>query len=98
MPALAEPITLLIDHEPLDDDDLAHIRAALDESHLVTVHTPSWSLTIRCGVLVRIGFHVGAEGHAAAIAAVESSSVWSSLGGMGIVIAREVVVALARDA
>ena len=97
VPTLEEPTTIIFDHEPLHDADLDSIRTALDEAHLVVVHAPSWSVAVRRGVLVRIGFDVGDEGHTAASAAVESSSVWASLGSMNVVIVGEVVVELRRD-
>lgn len=98
MPALAEPTTILLDHEPLHDADLDRIRAALDQAHLITIHAPTWSLTIRCRVLARIRFDVGDTVEiAGTIAAVVPSSVWTVLPVLGIGIAGEVVVAVRRQ-
>lgn len=96
MPALAEPITLVFHHEPLTAYDIARVHAGLDEAHIVVVVTPTWSVLLRCGSVMRIEIDMDDEGVAGAMQAVGSSSVWAVLDGIGMETSDEVVVELVR--
>lgn len=91
---LAEPIVLVLDHEPLRTHDIDRIHTAFDQAHVVTVDGPSWSVVIRCGSVVAVEIDVGDEGLVGVMQAVGTSSVWAVLDALGVETSQGVDVAL----